>query len=872
MRSLRSRWITVLRWISFLPAALAVFIAPIFLAVTWTPKPYQDPLGICGGILGALCAVYVGSRIAPAFRRVVAGTLGGLLAIAFLALFRNAGSTDRIYIPVLWVAGSLVGTLLAFRRAAADPERRPPELTSEETAGHRYKGTTPFQDREIDRRTFFGRGPESRSLLSLVLAERLVVLFAKSGMGKTSLINAGLVEPLRSRGYFPVTVRLADQEHGPVYSLFDALDRAAGEAKVECVGGDRTSPWHFFKTSELWSENEDLLRPVLIFDQFEELFTLHTPEHRRDFIFRLAELVRGRSDRLEGEPQLDGGPPSLKIVLALREDFLADLEELAPDIPGILHHRFRLGPLTRDSARAAVVEPAGLVGEAFETAPFSYREEAVDEVLTFLARRRHGAGTLESDDVEPVQLQLICQYLEERVRERQTKGDAKVEISRADVGGERHMQRVLEGFYDRTIAAVRPPRERRRVRRLCEKRLISGSRRRLTEDEDEIRKHYKVGPKRLRQLVDARLLRAEPRLGGTFYELSHDTLVEPILQSRKRRILRQRWVGGSVAFVLVCALAGGWMWWHQIQRGMDAVMNRLLDPGDPLALVEEKLGEIELRYSDWIEQRRLYGTMAFVLADVARRYPDLRNRADQLGVTIRREFSEKHGVTPPTPEEDEKYNHRIWIEGAQFMMGSPEGEGDSDEHPRHRVTISGFIIQEHEVTNAEYRRFDASHESGAADDHPAVNISWYDAMAYAAWLGGRLPTEAEWEYAARASCRYEYCDRKGEEAQLSRVGWFRGNSDSLHPVKELEPNPWGLYDMYGNAWEWVLDWYGPYSEDPRVDPWGPPTGVDRVIRGGCFWNDAWWTRAADRNGFPRFEFEVLGFRVVIPRRPEAIDD
>ncbi len=786
--------------------------------------------------------------------------------------------------PSLLTLGIILGVIAAFRRAKADVRPRAAGLLPEQT-GRRYKGTTPFQDQEIDRKTFFGRAREGRSLLSLVLAEKLVVLFAKSGMGKTSLLNAGLVKPLRDRGYFPIVVRLADQQHGPVASVFDGIRRAAQEARVDCVGGGKASLWHFFKTAELWSEGDDLLRPVLIFDQFEELVTLHTPERRRQLVAQLAELVRGRAAARTSEPGLpppesrsDAGPPDLKIVLSLREDYLAHLEDLARDIPGILHHRFRLGPLTREDARAAIVEPARLADAAFDTVPFAYREETVDEILAFLAKRRSG-GTMtneevvESDEVEPVQLQLICQYLEEKVRARDlelppdTGGDAGVEISPDDVGGERHMQRVLEGFYNRTLAAIWRPGEVRRVRRLCEKRLISGAGRRLTEDGDEIRRKYKISEERLQQLVDARLLRSELRLGGAFYELSHDTLVEPILRSRKKRFARLRWISAGAALAGVLSLAA--LWVTVVQEAQ--VSARLVkSETDPVALAATKLDEIERGYRKWVRSRKMYGAMAYALGDVAHRFPELRDRAHGIGNNVRDGFNQKHDITPPELDAADWAN----IPAGRFMMGSGNGEAGRDPDEKlHPVEISEFRMLKHEVTNAELRRFHPAHRG--PDDHPATNVSWFGAVSYAAWLGGRLPTEAEWEYAARAGTTTRYWSGD-EEEDLARVGWYEGNSDSvLHPVGQKPANAWGLHDVHGNAREWVADWFGEYpvardplARDPdeaQIDPWGPPDGVARVIRGGSSLDPAANARAADRDGMnPEPWHQGLGFRVVIP--------
>ncbi len=864
-----SKAVRVIRWVLVVPAALAVGVASVSLPVWWTPIEHQNLLGSAGGLLGAVVAVYVGSRIAPARHREAAIATAAVLFLITAWMALEISEWEFLYVAGPWTLGILAGLLFGFRRASADLRPRAVEPGAEDT-GRRYKGMTPFQDRAIDRRTFFGRDRESRSLLSLVLAERLVVLFAKSGMGKTSLLNAGLAEPLRAMGYFPMTVRLADPEQGPVHAVFEGIRQAAKDAGVDCAGGDDASLWRFFKTAEFWSASQDLLRPVLILDQFEELFTLHAPEGRRELIAALAELMRGRSVGRGGEPAqgegLDPGPPDLKIVLSLREDFLADLEELSRDIPGILHHRFRLGPLTRDGARAAIVEPAGLEEEAFETAPFTYSEAAVEQILGFLARRRHGAGAVESDEVEPVQLQLLCQYLEEKVRARTDEGSGELEITEGDVGGERHMQRVLEGFYDRTLLAIWPPREARRVRRLCEKRLISAGGRRLTEAEEEIERKYKVSKQRLRQLVDARLLRSEPRLGGAFYELSHDTLVEPIRQSRRKRLLRWQWILRSVGALLTLAVLG---WWivsgerEYRERQKLATIDRLVKGGtDPTALASAKLDEIEESHPEWVGSRRLYGAMAFALADVARQFPELSRRARRLEDAVRESFNRKHGLTRP------ELDPADWAEvpAGSFEMGSPEDEAGRDSDERlHRVELSSFRILRHEVTNAEYRRFDPSQKG--PHDHPAVGVNWYEAFAYAAWLGGRLPTEAEWEYAARAATTTRYWSGDDEE-DLARVGWYSGNSNELQPVRRKPANPWGLYDVHGNAWEWVIDWYGPYPSGMQVDPWGPPGGVDRVVRGGGFRGVARWARAAYRIRLdPGFEDDVLGFRVVLPGAP-----
>ncbi len=256
------------------------------------------------------------------------------------------------------------------------------------------------------------------------------------------------------------------------------------------------------------------------------------------------------------------------------------------------------------------------------------------------------------------------------------------------------------------------------------------------------------------------------------------------------------------------------------------------------------------RRIDDLEKR---GLLAWTLDYVAVHAPSLESRTHALR---RQVFAE----LPPTPYVEEE----DWqpIDGGSFVRVVGKA--------REEVKLSRFWMLRHEVTNQELRRLVDDHSGG--DDLPAVDVSWYTAYAYAAWLGGRLPTEAEWEYAARAGCPSDYCIQEGDQIKevcLDVVGWYGGNSGvSLHPVKKLKPNPWGLYDMYGNAWEWVADWHAEYPDGLQVEPWGPPSGVNRVVCGGGYGNSALSARAASRDGDPPGIVSVsLGFRVVLPGAP-----
>ena len=880
MQTLRGRPGRIVRWLLLPLAVLATVVASLIVSVVLL-EVFEDLwLALPVTALGCGAAVYVASHIAPSARSaaiVLTSTLI-IVGLGYLLSLTADGDQEARRLVSSGIGGVALGALLAWGASRKTPA---PVRRNRDGRPLRYKGTAPFQYSPVDRRTFFGRDREIRSLLSLVLAERLVVVFGKSGTGKSSLINAGLLEPLRERAYFPITIRLSDPERGPVDGLLDAVRAAGRAADVEIGGGAASDLWGFFKTAEFWSRRDDLLQPVLILDQFEELFTLHAPRARADFIAQLAGLVRGRAAGVPaaaavptGASALDASAPKLKIVLSLREDHLADLEELARDIPGVLQHRIRVTGLTAASARDAIVKPAALEDAAFETPAFDYSEDAVQRILAFLARRRQKDVDVEGSEVEPAQLQLVCQYVEDLVRARQLRRDAgmRVQISAGDLGGESRLQRVLEEFYDRTLASIDTRWKRRRIRQLCEQRLISRAGRRLTEAEDEIEKRYRLSVETLGQLVDARLLRPEPRLGGVFYELSHDTLVEPIQRSRRKRLARyrRRWITAG-------ALAAAYLmpWWlltgrenRVRQQALSLAAASLPDRNDPahlLALPRAALMAIEAQLRNGVRSRDGYAAMMFAAEDVGLRYPELNADVRKLRNEISARFAEEHGLQPVGPDEGLP-NRRVRIPGGSFAMGSPPGTGDPLERPAHQVTVSPFYMQEHEVTNAEYRRFDPNHDRLAPDNHPVVNVTWYEATAYAAWLGGSLPTEAQWEFAARGQEGRTY--PWGEEEPTCAQANFRECGAAARPVRagrDQGATIQQVYDLAGNVWEWCRDWSGGYDDGEQADPLGPATGSSRAVRGGSFFNLPYDLRGVNRySSPPEVRNIALGFRVAWP--------
>jgi formylglycine-generating enzyme required for sulfatase activity len=216
----------------------------------------------------------------------------------------------------------------------------------------------------------------------------------------------------------------------------------------------------------------------------------------------------------------------------------------------------------------------------------------------------------------------------------------------------------------------------------------------------------------------------------------------------------------------------------------------------------------------------------------------------------------------------------VLVQGGTFSMGSNDGE--NDEKPVHSVTVSSFYISKYEITFTAYDAFcDATGHTRPDDNgwgrgnRPVINVSWDDAMAYCGWLSYktgkkyRLPTEAEWEFAASGGNKGQGHTYSGGD-YVEVFAWCSSNSgNQTHPVGQKEPNELGLYDMSGNVWEWCSDWYGDYGSYSQTDPQGASSGTFRVLRGGSWSLYPRYCRVARRgNATPDLRNYFNGFRVV----------
>ncbi len=197
-------------------------------------------------------------------------------------------------------------------------------------------------------------------------------------------------------------------------------------------------------------------------------------------------------------------------------------------------------------------------------------------------------------------------------------------------------------------------------------------------------------------------------------------------------------------------------------------------------------------------------------------------------------------------------------------MGSNTGE--PDERPEHRVCLDDFYLDIYEVTQDDFERVTGKNTSyfKGCPGCPVEQVDWNEASAYCGKAGKRLPTEAEWEYAARAGGKTEKYSGTSDEQRLGDYAWFGNNSDSkTNIVGQKKPNGLDLFDMSGNVWEWVADWYDAnyYQHSPEQNPGGPSKGAKRVLRGGSWFNNANYLRTANR-GYdnPDSRIFLVGFR------------
>ncbi|MEO5622601.1 MAG: hypothetical protein ABJB02_03025 [Dokdonella sp.] len=394
-----------------------------------------------------------------------------------------------------------------------------------------------FSYSEESRAFFHGRDDETAELCRRVQRKLLTVLFGQSGLGKTSLLRAGIVPRLRAEGYCPIYVRIdyAPGSPAPSEQIKQAIFRATAAAGFWTRAGaaiEGESLWEFLhhRGDLLRDANGQTLMPLLIFDQFEEIFTLGQADdagrlRAREFLTDLADLVENRPPAaLEARIEFDDAAAEdfdfaradYRVLIALREDYLAHLESVKGIMPSITQNRMRLARMTGAQALSAVVKPGGRL----------VSQEVAESIVRFVA----GGSELGNAEIEPSLLSLVCRELN---TVRQTQG--RSEISADLLAGSR--ETILSEFYERALAD-----QPAGVRRVIEDELLTESGYRESLAEERVIKTLAAAgaaPDALAMLVNHRLLRIEERLDMRRVELTHDVLCSVVLASRNLRHERE---------------------------------------------------------------------------------------------------------------------------------------------------------------------------------------------------------------------------------------------------------------------------------------------------------------------------------------------
>ncbi|MCP4439854.1 MAG: hypothetical protein GY810_12995 [Aureispira sp.] len=286
----------------------------------------------------------------------------------------------------------------------------------------RYPGIRSFETNE--QHLFNGRALESRELYSMIKVRRSVVLFAKSGIGKTSMLNAGVIPLLEQDHFYAVKARFQNTGYAPVETVKQVIEQGGyiNQNLIKKYTKGEPTLWELLKACE-FQQNRESAIPVFVFDQFEEFFS-HSQADQAAFIKAVADVINERlpeKQRQEFRALPRGkrtkadlewySPIDMKIVFSIRSDRLSFLDDLSDDIPLILHSRYHLKPLKHQQARDAIVRPAQLVSASFLTPPFEYKEETISDMLTHLSN--------EKGEIESFQLQILCQHIENKVAQQQ---------------------------------------------------------------------------------------------------------------------------------------------------------------------------------------------------------------------------------------------------------------------------------------------------------------------------------------------------------------------------------------------------------------------------------------------------------------------
>jgi sulfatase modifying factor 1 len=733
---------------------------------------------------------------------------------------------------------------------------------------------------EGDADIFFGRETEIVRFWRMALSNHLAVLFGPSGAGKTSLLMAGVMPRLRNLGYSTLYIRALDDLSKAICSqLLESL-RLMGRAIPD--NSEQVDLAYLF--NNVLHETDQF---AIVIDQFEEFFQRQNSFARHRFWIELSEIC--------GHPVASGPPcPDVRVILSIREDFLPFIDEARQLGLDLFNNSYRLTNLSEDKASLAITEPAAAVGLQVEP-------ELVKRLLSDLTESRSiSPPKLQIVCDSLYRHHLALDQLEQQVSDDSDANPTLALSDYEKLGGAQKIlakyvddaldqlpknQRAIADAVFRILVTSKSTKAVLSFEEILESLSVDGL---IVRGE---RKDHRLALEAMQGLQKARLIREIQSESGVLFELAHDFMAsqiasqmseEEIANRLTRELLRREtesWQAfgkyierGSLALIherrhvlsslnqdemtllFQSALKSRYEIAYWARRATDAGINVL-----EISTQEAQSENFRCRVAGLIALGQL-GDQGLVYLGEALSDPYPQVRAEAIGILI------NHASPVAWNVLQSNLCYECYIPAGEFTMGidlrqdlllqhgaasDTDLVGSLSEQPSRSIYLDAFWIDKYPVTNADFARFLADNPGYPTSANlperianpesanlPVTNVSWVDANAYLQWAGKRLPTEAEWEKAARGSDQRTFpwgstfdpmkCNtRESKIGHCTPVGCFSPAGDS----------PFNVADMCGNVWEWTQDWYDPqyYSQFPEArNPLGPAEGKKKVLRGGSF--------------------------------------
>lgn len=680
-----------------------------------------------------------------------------------------------------------------------------------------------------DRNIFYGRDIDIPEFMQKIEISRLSLLFGKSGVGKTSFLLAGILPKLYLNNYLPIYVRCNEN---PIEEIKEAIIlRFRKEFQSSYIDLKENISEYFMKLenyelSELIFEINKFIPNtlVIVIDQFEEFFITLSSKTKNNFIDTLRKLFY--------ELQID-----LKIILSFREDFFVEFNEIADEIPDLFNHRYRLKELTEKQARDAIAKPLKMFG-------FSMQKDLFNIIMKELM-------SIDSRVVEPPQLQIVCYMLFNKLKENKRIIEMEDYLELGGVKG------ILIEYVDFALEPLSSKQRKMAIDIMKSMVSARGTKISLKKSEIEAIKYERPLHKNelrdiVNRLIQSRLIVRKKKNEHETYELTHEYLINKIKEwidielfkiKEAQDMLRQEennwknhkgvmeqykfdFINGFKEKLILDNFKKGLLLRTSIEYGsdIDYWAERNINNPNAIVFIEQALNDRDpevkrnacLVMVQFDIEEVVINKIIDILKEIGNpniisRIFDIHKKYNRIDKKVIKKIKEAIEV---------RYTkNMVFAKEGNFIMGRDEKEikeiirkGAHElwfigEYPKREIFVDSFLIDKYLVTNKEYKEFDPNHTFPKGHGkRAATNVSWYDAKKYAKWLDKRLPSEEEWEKAARGTDGrlFPWGDDWDPTRCNTRLSGISGKTEVDEYTNGV--SPYGCYDMAGNVWEWTSTW------------------------------------------------------------------